>query len=351
MLAPSPEPQPETARPPDHPEVAHGRIGVLLVNLGSPDAPTPEAVVPYLRQFLSDPRVIELPRRLWRFLLERLILKTRPPRTAAAYAAIWDEAEGDSPLRAITRRQARALSGTWGDRVEVDFAMRYGTPAIPERLDALRAAGCDRILVAPLYPQYSSATTGTAVEAVFRHVETQRWVPAIRTLPPYYDHPAYIAALAGAIRRELAGLAFAPERLILSFHGMPRRTLELGDPYHCQCRKTARLLADALDWPQERLLVTFQSRFGPAEWLQPYTEPALVGLARSGIRQVAVACPGFSADCLETLEEIAIEARDAFLAAGGTDYAYLSCLNDSPEGMAMLRAILSQELAGWVAAD
>ncbi len=338
-------------RPDDHPEVAHGRVGVLLVNLGSPDAPTPEAVKPYLRQFLSDPRVIELPRTLWNILLEKVILKTRPARTAEAYAAIWDEVEHDSPLRAITRRQARALAGCWGGRVIVDFAMRYGRPAIPERLDALRAAGCDRILVAPLYPQYSSATTGTVVEAVFHHVETQRWVPAIRTLPPYHDHPAHIAALATSLGAGLAGLDFEPERLVLSFHGMPRRTLELGDPYHCQCQKTARLVGEALGLPRERLVVTFQSRFGPAEWLQPYTEPTLIGLARAGITRVAIACPGFAADCLETLEEIAIEARDAFLGAGGTHYAYLPCLNDSPAGMDMLRRILGQELAGWVEAD
>ncbi|MFN3590761.1 MAG: ferrochelatase [Thermaurantiacus sp.] len=336
-------------RPSDHPEVAHGRVGVLVINLGSPDAPTAEAVRPYLKQFLSDPRVIELPKSIWHFLLDKVILKTRPPKTAEAYAAIWDEAENDSPLRVITRRQARALQDAWGQRVLVDYAMRYGAPAIPDRLDALRAAGCDRILVAPLYPQYSSATTGTVIEEVFGHISRQRWVPAIRTLPAYHDHPAHVAALAHSFQQGIGRLDFVPERLVLSFHGMPRRTLDLGDPYHCHCQKTARLVAEAMGMERDRLVVTFQSRFGPAEWLQPYTEPALVGLAKGGVTKVAIACPGFSADCLETLEEIAIEARDAFLAAGGSHYAYLPCLNDSAEGLEMLRSMLEGELAGWLA--
>ncbi len=338
---------PGAHRPADHPEAAHGRVGVLLVNLGSPEAPTPEAVRPYLRQFLSDPRVVELPRLIWVPLLHGFVLQTRPARTAEAYAAIWDREANDSPLRAITRAQAEALAARLGPDVLVDFAMRYGEPSIPARVRALRAAGCDRILVAPLYPQYSSATTGTALEEVFRMVAEDRWMPALRTLPPYYDHPAHIAALASLARAQLAALAFEPERLVMSFHGMPVTTLMKGDPYHCQCRKTARLLGEALGMG-DRVEVTFQSRFGPAEWLQPYTEPRLLELAGAGVKRVAIMCPGFSADCLETLEEIAMEARDAFLAAGGTDYAYLPCLNATPEGIDMLTVLVRQELSGWV---
>lgn len=337
-------------RPADHPDVPHGRVGVLLINLGSPDAPTPAAVRPYLRQFLSDPRVVELPRLAWGLLLNGFVLQTRPARTAEAYAAIWDRAANDSPLRVITRAQADALAARFGPDIRVDFAMRYGAPGIPERLRALREAGCDRILIAPLYPQYSSATTGTALEEVFRAVAAERWVPSLRTLPPYFDHPAYIAALAEATRAQLATLPFEPERLVMSFHGMPISTLMKGDPYHCQCRKTARLLGEALGLA-DRVEVTFQSRFGPAEWLQPYTEPRLLELAAAGVRRVAVVCPGFSADCLETLEEIAIEARDAFLAAGGTDYAYLPCLNASTAGIEMLDALVRQELSGWLPLD
>lgn len=350
MLMQTPDPadaQRPAAAPADHPAVAHGRVGVLIVNLGSPEAPTAAAVRPWLRQFLSDPRVVELPRLAWGLLLNGFVLQTRPAKTAEAYAAIWDRAANDSPLRVITRAQADALAGRLGPDVLVDFAMRYGSPAIPDRLRALRDAGCDRILVAPLYPQYSSATTGTALAEVFRTFAEERWMPALRTLPPYHDHPAHIAALAELTRAQLAALPFVPERLVMSFHGMPVSTLMKGDPYHCQCRKTARLLGAALGMA-DRVEVTFQSRFGRAEWLQPYTEPRLLELAAAGVRRVAVTCPGFSADCLETLEEIAIEAREAFLAAGGTDYAYLSCLNATDQGIAMLEALVRQELSGWL---
>jgi ferrochelatase len=336
--------------PPEHPPVAFGRVGVLLVNLGSPEAPTAAAVRPYLRQFLSDPRVVELPKLIWAVVLNGFVLRTRPRETAKAYAAVWDREANDSPLRAITRAQTEALATRLEGRAVVDFAMRYGEPSIPSVLARLRAAGCDRLLVAPLYPQYSSATTGTAVEEVFRVLSAERWMPALRTLPPYHDHPAHVAALARSIRDSLAALPFEPERLVMSFHGMPTSTLMKGDPYHCQCRKTARLVADALGLA-DRLEVTFQSRFGPAEWLQPYTEPRLVELAERGVKRVAIVCPGFSADCLETLEEIALEARDAFLEAGGTDYAYLPCLNDGAIGMEMLERLILEELGGWVALE
>ncbi|WP_448579890.1 ferrochelatase [Thermaurantiacus sp.] len=338
------------ALPPDHPPVAFGRVGVLFVNLGSPDSPTPAAVRPYLRQFLSDPRVVEIPPIIWKPVLWGIVLQTRPQKTAEAYAAIWDLERGDSPLRAITRAQTEAVARWLGPRAMVDFAMRYGSPSIPERLRALKEAGCEKILVAPLYPQYSSATTGTVLEEVFRLLAEERWMPAIRTLAPYHDHPAHIGALARKAKADLAALDFVPERVVMSFHGMPQTTLMKGDPYHCQCQKTARLLAEALG-VTDRLEVTFQSRFGPAEWLQPYTEPRLLELAAAGVRKVAILCPGFSADCLETLEEIAIEARDAFLAAGGTHYAYLSCLNAGAEGLGMLRTLVAENLGGWVALD
>lgn len=332
--------------PADHPPIATGKVGVLLVNLGSPDAPTVPAVKRYLLQFLSDRRVVEIPAIFWQPLLRGVILNTRPRTTAANYAKVWQE--DGSPLKVITKAQAEGLSGAFGPDVIVDHAMRYGNPAIPARLEALKDAGCDRILVAPLYPQYSSATTGTALVEVFDSMAKMRWMPAIRTLTPYQDHPAHIAALAASMQRHLAALTFEPEAVLLSFHGMPKRTLELGDPYHCQCMKTARLLREAMGWSEERMPVAFQSLFGRAEWLQPYTEPTLVRMAEAGVRKVAVLMPGFSADCIETLEEIAIEARDAFLGAGGTGFAALPCLNTSDEGMEMLRSIIAEELAGWI---
>jgi ferrochelatase len=323
---------------------------VLLVNLGSPEAPTAAAVRPYLREFLSDRRVVEIPPLVWKPVLWGLVLQTRPAKTAEAYAAIWDRAANDSPLRVITRAQADALARRLSAELFVDFAMRYGEPSIEARVRAMREAGCDRILLAPLYPQYSSATTGTALEEFFRVLAAERWMPAVRTLPPYHDDPVHIEALAGSIRDGLAALPFVPERLVLSFHGMPVATLLKGDPYHCQCRKTARLLAEALAM-EDRLEVSFQSRFGPAEWLQPYTEARLRELAAAGVTRVAVASPGFSADCLETLEEIAIEGRDLFLAAGGTDYAYLPCLNAGAAGMDMLETLVRRELSGWLALE
>ena len=333
--------------PADHPPVRTGRVGLLLVNLGSPDAPRAPAVRRYLKQFLSDRRVVEIPAILWQPLLRLVILNTRPGNTAANYAKIWDQKANDSPLRVITRAQAEALQGAFGPEVMVDFAMRYGNPAIGERLRALQEMGCDRICVAPLYPQYSSATTGSVLDELFRVMSAMRWMPALRTRPPYHDHPAHIAALKASLETSLAGLSFVPERIVLSFHGMPRRTLDMGDPYHCQCQKTARLLREAMGWDAGRMPVAFQSRFGRAEWLQPYTMPLLERLAQDGVTKVAVFMPGFAADCLETLEEIAGEAREAFLEHGGTDYAALPCLNASAEGMTMLRSIIGDSLAGW----
>ena len=329
--------------PPDHPAIPAPRVGVLLVNLGTPDSADARAVRRYLAEFLSDRRVVELPRLLWQPILRGVVLTTRPRKSAHAYGQVWTEA--GSPLAAITARQAQALQGAWGPDVSVDWAMRYGRPAIGERLQALKDAGCERILLSPLYPQYCAATTATANDKAFLALAAMRWQPAIRTLPPYHDDPAYIGALAEVIGAELAALPFEPDAVVASFHGMPRRTLSLGDPYHCHCRKTARLLSERMG---RELHVAFQSRFGPAKWLGPATDAELVRLAGEGKRRVAVFAPGFSADCLETLEELAIRGRESFLAAGGTDFAYLPCLNDSATGIAMLRQVVGRELEGWV---
>ena len=330
--------------PPDPPPAPAPKVGVLLVNLGTPDAPEPAAVRRYLKQFLSDPRVVEIPRLVWQPLLRGLVLTTRPRRSARAYRQIWTP-EG-SPLAAITARQAKALAGAYGDGVIVDFAMRYGRPAMAGRIDALMAAGCERILIAPLYPQYSAATTATANDEVCACLRRMRRQPAVRTLPPYHDDPAYIGALKAEMEAALARLDFAPEAIVASFHGMPERTRALGDPYHDQCRETARLLSDALG---RELILAFQSRFGRARWLEPATDRVLAGLPGQGIRKAAVVAPGFAADCLETLEELAIRGRDTFLAAGGSHFAYLPCLNDSAAGIAMLRRLVGRELEGWVA--
>jgi ferrochelatase len=328
--------------PLDHPAIPPRRIGVLLINLGTPDSASPGDVRRYLAEFLSDPRVIEIPKLVWQPILRGAILTTRPKKSAHAYAQVWGE--DGSPLAAITARQAAALADAFGPRVTVDWAMRYGRPAIAERLAALRQAGCDRILLAPLYPQYCAATTATANDKAFAALAAMRWQPAVRTLPPYYDDPAYIAALKQSVEAALVALDFEPQAIVASFHGMPQRTLDLGDPYHCHCVKTARLLGEALG---RELIVAFQSRFGRAKWLEPATEATLAALPARGTTRVAIVAPGFSADCLETLEELAIRGRRAFLAAGGTDFAYLPCLNDSAPGIAMLSSILSRELAGW----
>ena len=335
-----------SALPADHPPVAFGRVGVLLVNLGTPDAPETGPVRRYLAEFLSDRRVVELPPILWQPLLRGVVLLTRPRRTAANYAKVWDRAANDSPLRVITIAQAAAVAGEFPG-VVVDWAMRYGTPTIADRLAALKAAGCDRILIAPLYPQYSSATTGTVNDKVFDTLMKWRWQPALRTLPPYHDDPLLIDALATSFDDGVAALDWTPDLLLTSFHGMPRSTLDKGDPYHCQCRKTARLLSERISTPLE---VSFQSRLGRAEWLKPYTDATLAALPARGVTKLVVMSPGFSADNLETLEEVAMEGRATFLDAGGTHFAYLPCLNAGATGNAMLNAIVRRELAGWLPA-
>lgn len=334
--------------PADHPTIPSPRVGVLLINLGTPDSPDAKAVKRYLAEFLSDRRVVEIPQIAWQPILRGIILNTRPKKSAHAYQQVW-RADG-SPLAAFTRLQAAALEGAFGAKGEggviVDWAMRYGRPAIADRLAALQAAGCTRILLGPLYPQYCAATTATANDKAFAALAKLRWQPAIRTLPPYYDDPAYIAALKASVETSLAELDFTPDAIVASFHGMPKRTLELGDPYHCHCQKTARLLSEAMG---RELVVAFQSRFGKAEWLGPATDKTLERLAQEGTKRVAVVAPGFSADCLETLEEMAIRGKESFLAAGGERFAYLPCLNAEPGGIAMLHTILSRELEGWVA--
>lgn len=334
------------ALPADHPPVKTGKLGVLLVNLGTPTAPTPKAVRTYLAEFLSDRRVVELPKLLWWPILYGIILNVRPRKSAHAYQQVWTD-EG-SPLAAITRRQAQALADRLGDTVVVDWAMRYGQPSIPAQLDKLMAAGCERIVLAPLYPQYCGATTATVVDKAADALRAMRWQPALRVMPAYHDDPLHIAALAEDIGRQLDALDFVPEVLLLSFHGMPQRTLALGDPYHCQCLKTARLLTAALNRPGIRIRPTFQSRFGSAKWLEPATDAVLAEEAGKGVKRLAIAAPGFSADCLETLEELAIRGREQFMEAGGEHFAALSCLNDGPVGMAMLEALVRRELAGWI---
>lgn len=328
--------------PSDHPAILEPKVAVLLINLGTPDSPEPAAVRRYLGQFLSDRRVVEIPPILWQPILRGIILTTRPKKSSHAYKQVWTE-EG-SPLAAITARQAQRLQEQLGDGVLVDWAMRYGNPAIDHAIDRLMASGATRILLAPLYPQYCAATTATANDFAFAHLARLRFQPAIRTLPPYYDEPLYIDALVADLAKQLGGLDFTPDRLLLSFHGMPERTLTLGDPYHCHCQKTARLLGEKLDVPVE---IAFQSRFGRAKWLDPATDATLKDYPARGVKKVAVAAPGFSADCLETVEEVGIRGREDFFSAGGTHFARLDCLNDRAAGMAMLDAIIRRELAGW----
>jgi len=334
-------------RPADHPETPVPKVGVLLVNLGTPDAPDPSAVKRYLREFLSDRRVVELPPLVWQPILRGIILNTRPKKSAHAYRQVWTER--GSPLAFNTADAAAALGRRLdSEGILVDWAMRYGSPSVASRLAAMRQAGCQRILFAPLYPQYSGATTASANDALFAAMGKMRWQPAVRTLPPYHDDPAYIAALADSARRHLRALDFTPDALLLTFHGMPERTLHLGDPYHCQCVKTARLLGEALAGdvagPVE---ISFQSRFGRARWLEPSTEHKLAELAGRGVRRLAVMAPGFSADCLETLEEIALRGREIFLTASGEDFAYLPCLNADDEAIKLYEQLVRRELSGW----
>lgn len=344
-------PRPEPAPPPGHPSLPQRRVGVLLVNLGTPDGTDYRSMRRYLGQFLSDRRVVELSPWLWQPILQGIVLTTRPGKSGKAYAAIWNRERDESPLRTITRAQAEGLAARLAERhptVLVDWAMRYGRPSIPDRLAALQASGCERILFLPLYPQYSAATTATACDEAFRWLMRQRRQPALRIAPACYDDPRYVEAVARSVEAHLAGLDWEPERLLVSFHGMPRETLDKGDPYHCHCRKSARLLRERLGWSEERLQVVFQSRFGPKEWLQPYADETVKALAAQGVKRLAIVSPGFAADCVETLEELAIGLKELFEEGGGEHFAYVPCLNDSPAGLDLLEGLTEQELAGWL---
>jgi len=332
-----------------------GRLGILLINLGTPDAPTASAVRRYLAEFLSDPRVVEIPRVVWKPLLHGVILRTRPARSAQRYATIWTQ--DGSPLRVHSLRQKTLLHGYLGQRLktlglpsdhaQVELGMRYGVPSIADALERLRESGCERVLVLPLYPQYAASTTASALDAVFVAARAMRRMPALRAIDAYPDDAGYIGALVQNINDYWVRNG-RPNKLLLSFHGVPRRTLDLGDPYHCHCHKTARLLATELGLKPEQYAVTFQSRFGRGEWLKPYTQPTLVALAREGARRVDVACPGFVSDCLETLEEIALDARVAFLKAGGAEFHSIPCLNERPAWIAALADLALKNLGGWL---
>ena len=326
-----------------------GRIGVLLVNLGTPDATDYRSMRRYLKEFLSDRRVIEENRVKWWLILNLIILSVRPRRKGRDYDKIWNRERNESPLRTITRAQAEKLAAMLQDRsIVVEWAMRYGSPSIPSRLEALTRQGCERILVVPLYPQYAAATTATVCDKVFVSLMTMRAQPTIRVAPPYYDDPVYIEAVAASLQAELAKLPFTPEVILASFHGMPEDYVLRGDPYQRHCAATARLLRERLDLTESRFMMTFQSRFGTAEWLKPYTDATVTALAQRGVKNLAVVTPGFAADCLETLEEIAVENAGFFRAHGGVNFAALPCLNDSEAGMGVIRHLVLRELQGWI---
>ncbi|KAA9133350.1 ferrochelatase [Marinihelvus fidelis] len=340
-------------RPTGHPDIRHGKVGVLLVNLGTPDGCDTASVRRYLREFLSDPRVVERPRWLWYPVLYGIILTFRPKRSAEAYAKVWDRERDESPLRTYSRDQAARLGERLAglDEVEVDWAMRYGNPAIEARLLVLREKGCDRVVVVPLYPQYSATTTASVCDEVFRVLSAMRWMPAVRVAPPWHDAPVYIDALARSLEAGLAALDFEPQKVVASYHGIPKRYFDAGDPYYCHCMKTSRLLEARLGWPGGRLVTAFQSTFGPEEWLTPATDETVKGWAANGTDRVAIFNPGFVADCIETLEEIDIALREDFFAAGGRAFAHVPCLNASDEGMDVIETIVRRELCGWTHTD
>ncbi len=334
---------------PPHQHDQAARVGILLINLGTPEAPTAAAVRPYLKEFLWDRRVVEIPRPLWWLILNGIILNLRPKKSAEKYASIW-RAEG-SPLKVYTERVAKLLKGQLGERlnqpVRVDYAMRYGQPGVADKLAEMKAQGVDRLLLLPLYPQYAASSTGSALDAVWQTLLHTRNLPEIRAIKHFHDHPGYIAALRQSVEAYWAEHG-RPDVLVMSFHGTPRRSLDLGDPYHCECRKTGRLLAEALGLAPERCRVSFQSRFGRAEWLRPYTAATLEELGRAKTRRVDVICPGFVADCLETLEEIAMEGKTSFLNAGGGEFRYIPALNDRPLWVGALADLARAHLAGWI---
>ena len=329
----------------DHPQVKHGKKGVLLVNLGTPDSLKLLDIRKYLAEFLSDKRVIEVPSVIWQPILQGIILNTRPFKTRRAYAKIWRQETDESPLRYYTRRQAELLDKQIDDpNIITTFAMRYGNPSIKKMLTHLQKAGCESIVVLPLYPQYCAATTATVCDEVFRVLMKMRWQPQVQIVPRYYDHPAYIKAIVNSLERDLERLEFKPKQIVLSYHGVPKKYLQKGDPYHCQCHVTTRLIRE--QWPYKDIPIetTFQSRFGPQEWLQPYTDKTLEGLGKQDIDSIMVATPGFSSDCVETLEEIAIEGKQSFTEGGGRDFHMVDCLNDSPQHIQMMKSLIDPYL-------
>jgi ferrochelatase len=341
---------PNGPRPTGHPSVKSGKIGVLLINLGTPEATGYWPMRRYLKEFLSDRRVIEVNRVFWWFLLNAVILSTRPQKSGKAYDKIWNREKNESPLKTITRSQAERLAARFDGepRIIIDWAMRYGLPSTPDRLRALKDEGCDRVLLVPLYPQYSAATTATALDKAYEALMQMRWQPAIRTLPPYHDDHAYIEALAESLSAHLKSLDFKPDRILLSFHGLPQSYFDAGDPYYCHCMKTARLLGERLSLPRDMLQVVFQSRFGKEEWLKPYALDTVEALPAAGVKKLVMIMPGFSADCVETLEEVAIGLAETFHEKGGEKFSAAPCLNDSASSIAMLETMVRRELRGWL---
>lgn len=347
----TPPPMTPSVLPTDHPKIATGRVGVLLVNLGTPEATDYWSMRRYLKEFLSDRRVIEVPRAIWWPILNLIILQKRPGPKGRDYDKIWNKERDEGPLKTITRSQAEHVTarlGDLGDRLVVDWAMRYGHPSIRSRLDGLLARGCERILVVPLYPQYAAATTATVADAAFDALKAMRRQPALRIAPPWHDAPVYVEAIARSIEADLATLDFEPEVILASFHGIPKSYFDKGDPYHCHCAKTMRLLRARLGMDETRLRMTYQSRFGKAEWLRPYTDETVAELARSGVKRLAIVAPGFAADCLETLEELGVENREIFEHNGGERFRLIPCLNDGPGGIDVIEAVVRRELSGWL---
>ncbi|MEL6298648.1 MAG: ferrochelatase [Pseudomonadota bacterium] len=336
--------------PADHPPIATGKVGVLLVNLGTPDGTDYWSMRRYLAEFLTDKRVIEWPKAFWYPILFGIVLNRRPQKVGKAYEEIWNNDLDESFLRTYTRSQSDKLADRFADRdnVIIDWAMRYGQPSIPDRLQALKDQGCERILWFPLYPQYAASTTATVNDKAFETLMKLRWQPAVRTVPPYHDDPAYIRALAKSIKAHLATLDWEPEKIIASYHGIPQSYFKAGDPYHCHCHKTTRLLREHMGLGEDKLMTTFQSRFGPEEWLQPYTDKTVCKLADEGVKRIAVFNPGFVSDCLETLEEIAGEAAEEFEEHGGEKFTHIPCLNDSEAGMELIETVVRRELCGWI---
>lgn len=334
--------------PESHPKVSFGKTGVLLINLGTPDGTGYCAMRRYLKEFLSDPRVIEVPRLIWWFILNIFILTFRPKKSGKAYEKIWLKKENESPLLFYTRSQAKKLQTALGKPVHVDFAMRYGNPSIESKLKSLKQAGCNRVLLYALYPQYSATTSATVYDECFRSIMKMRWQPAVRTVPTYHDHEVYVDSLAQSLRKHIESLSWEPDLIVASFHGLPKAYLEKGDPYHCFCQKTGRLLKEKLGFSDQNFKVCFQSRFGPQEWLQPYTDKTLESLPKEGVKKVVVITPGFVSDCVETLEEIDIQNRELFMESGGEEYSMVPCLNDSELGMRVIEDISRSELKSWL---